>query len=198
MRRQRYKFLGRHIMVKGKYVEKILNGRKRATVRKGLVKTKYPEIIIHGGGRPVAKARIKAVIYKKVGELTDEDARLDGFNSREKLIRELRRVYGELSEEDWVTIIEFEVVQRLDNLPVEKPYHGLAPGDLARIALRYLRDELSNEDIRVLEDPTRTNSIRATAYRLYGNIDKRNRVRKTLRKVLKILEEKGIMGSGEK
>ncbi len=198
MRRQRYKFLGRHIMVKGKYVEKILNGRKRATVRKGLVKTKYPEIIIHGGGRPVAKARIKAVIYKKVGELTDEDARLDGFNSREELIRELRRVYGELSEEDWVTIIEFEVVQRLDNLPVEKPYHGLAPGDLARIALRYLRDELSNEDIRVLEDLTRTNSIRATAYRLYGNIDKRNRVRKTLRKVLKILEEKGIMGSGEK
>ncbi len=198
MRRQRYKFLGRHIMVKGKYVEKILDGRKRATVRKGLVKTKYPEIIIHGGGRPVAKARIKAVTHKRVGELTDEDARLDGFNSRDELIRELRRVYGELGKEDWVTIIEFEVVQRLDNLPVEKPYHGLAPGDLARIALRYLRDKLSNEDIRVLEDLTRTNSIRATAYRLYGSIDKRNRVRKTLRKALKILEEKGIIGSGEK
>ena len=198
MRRQRYKFLGRHIMVKGKYVEKILDGRKRATVRKGLVKTKYPEIIIHGGGRPVAKARIKAVTHKRVGELTDEDARLDGFNSRDELIRELRRVYGELSEEDWVTIIEFEVVQRLDNLPVEKPYHGLAPGDLARIALRYLRDVLSSEDIRVLEDLTRTNSIRATAYRLYGSINKRNRVRKTLRKVLKMLEEKGIIGSGEK
>ncbi len=198
MRRQRYKFLGRHIMVKGKYVEKILDGRKRATVRKGLVKTKYPEIIIHGGGRPVAKARIKAVTHKKVGELTDEDARLDGFNSRDELIRELRRVYGELGKEDWVTIIEFEVVQRLDNLPVEKPYHGLAPSDLARIALRYLRDVLSNEDIRVLEDLTRTNSIRATAYRLYGSINKRNRVRKTLRKVLKILEEKGIIGSGEK
>jgi len=198
MRRQRYKFLGKHIMVKGKYVEKILDGRKRATVRKGLVKTKYPEIIIHGGGRPVAKARIKAVTHKRVGELTDEDARLDGFNSRDELIRELRRVYGELSEEDWVTIIEFEVVQRLDNLPVEKPYHGLAPGDLARIALRYLRDVLSSEDIRVLEDLTRTNSIRATAYRLYGSINKRNRVRKTLRKVLKMLEEKGIIGSGEK
>lgn len=198
MRKHRYKFLGRHIMVKGKYIEKILNGCKRATIRKGLVKTKYPEIIIHGGGRPVAKARIKAVTYKRVGELTDGDARLDGFSSRDELIKELKRVYGGISEEDWVTIIEFEVIQRLDNLPVEKPYHGLEPGDLARIALRYLGDELSSEDIRVLEDLTRTNSIRATAYRLYGGIDKRIRVRKTLRKVLKILEEKGIIGSGEK
>jgi hypothetical protein len=34
---RRYKFLGRHLMVKGEYVDDILKGRKRATIRLGLV-----------------------------------------------------------------------------------------------------------------------------------------------------------------
>ncbi len=199
-RERKTKFLGRHLMVKGKYVKDLLNGRKKATIRKGIVKPKYHEIIIHGGGKPVAKARIKSITYKRLSELTDQDAVLDGFTSREELVRELEKVYGKLDPNEWVSIIELEILQRLDNLPAGKPYMGLSPGDIARIALKYLNEELSDEDKRILLDLTRTNSIRATAYRLFGDIYKRSRVRRVLRRVLDKLVEKGIihLESGKK
>lgn len=188
------KYLGRHIMIKGKYIEQILNGSKKTTIRLGIVKPRYKEIIIHGGGRPIAKAIITKIYHKRVLELTDEDARLDGFSSREELLRGLREAYPDIRDDDWVTIIYFNITKRLDNLPITHPYRGLEPADIARLALRYL-DRLSDEDKRVLLDLTRTNSIRATAYRLYGGINQRWRVRKILKRALRKLEERGLIGA---
>ncbi len=195
---RRVKFIGRHLMVKGKYVDDILSGRKKATIRMGIVKPKYDELIIHGGGRPVAKVKITRVVHKKLRELTDEDAVKDGFKNKDELIRELKHVYPEISDDDWVTVIEFELRQRLDHVKTEEPYHGLSPGDLARIALRYLKNDLSDEDRKILLDLTRTNSIRATTYRLFGDINKRIIVRKVLRKALRKLVEKKIIKGVEK
>ena len=48
-------------MLKGEYIEKVLNGEKKATIRKGVYKPKYDEVIIHAGGRPIAKAKITRV-----------------------------------------------------------------------------------------------------------------------------------------
>ncbi len=188
----RAKYLGRHMMVKGKYVEKILSGEKQATIRLGIVKPRYEEVIIHGGGRPVAKVVITGVYHKKVKELTREDALLDGFSSVEELVNGLREAYPDIRPDDWVTIIRFRVKQRLDNLPRSDPYRGLEPADIARLALRYI-DDLGDEEKRVLLDLTRTNSIRATAYRLYGGIDKRWRVRKVLKRALRELERRKII-----
>ena len=129
---------------------------------------------------------------KRVSELTDDDARLDGFRTREELLEELRRVYGSISPDDPVTIIELELVKRIEG-ENEDPYKGLEPADIARIALRYLQDELSEEEKRILLDLTRTNSIRMTAIRLYGGIHKRKRVRGALRKALRLLKAKGIL-----
>ena len=187
------KFLGRHLMVKGEYVDNILDGRKKATIRLGIVKLRYRELIVHGGGRPVAKVRVTNVRYKRVVELTDEDAKLDGFKSREELLEALRKTYGEIKPSDYVTIIEFEVVQDLSKLEPQHPYLGLEPADVARLALRYLRDEMSKEEIDILADLTRTNSIRATAVRLFGDLGKRWRVRKVLRKALRLLVRKGYI-----
>jgi len=189
----RRQFLGRHIMIKGEYADKLLTGSKTTTIRLGIVKPKYSEVIVHGKGRPLAKARIKSVTYKTVGELTDEDARRDGFASRAELLRALERVYGKVRPDDKVTIIELEVTQRLDMLPPEDPYMGLEPADIARLALRYIRALLEEEDVKILEDLTRTNSIRSTAVRLYGSIERRWRVRKALRKALRILRDQGLL-----
>jgi len=180
-------------MVKGKYVKDLLEGRKTATIRYGIVKPKYSEVIVHGGGRPVAKIRIKRVYHKKVKELTDQDALKDGFNSVKELIEELKKVYHQITGDDWVTIIEFEVVQRLDQLNPEDPYMGLKPVDVARIALRYLDSELSEDEKNILADLTRTGSIRLTTIRLFNNLNKRYIVRRVLRRALKILVEKGIL-----
>ncbi len=188
------KYLGRHLMVKGEYVDKILKGIKRATIRLGIVRPRYNEIIIHGGGRPVAKVRITKVKYKRLNELTEEDAKMDGFNSLEELLQHLRKAYGNVSSNDIVTIIEFEVLKRLDEVEVTHPYMGLEPADVARIALRYLRGELSENEVKILLDLTRTNSIRKTAINFYGTIEKRYLIRRVLKKALRLLVSKGVIG----
>ncbi len=188
------KFLGRHLMVKGEYVNAILSGAKKATIRLGKVIPKYKEMIVHGGGRPIAKIKITRVTYKKVKDLTDSDAIIDGFKSRDELIAALRKAYGEVKDDDIVTIIEFEVEQRLDHIEPEEPYLGLEPADVARLALRYLAKELSDEEKRILLELTRSNSIRAVALKLYGSIERRYKVRRALRRALRMLVERGIIG----
>jgi len=189
----RKRFIGRHLMVKEKYVDLILEGKKTLTIRLGIVKPRYEEIIIHGGGRPIAKVKIIRVYHKRIGELSDDDAIKDGFENRKELINELRKIYEKIGDDDWVTLIEFKIVQRLDQLSQKHPYMGLEPADLARLGIRYLSNELSSEERKVLLDLTRTNSIRATSYRLFGGIEKRHLVRRILRKVLNKLKDKGLI-----
>ncbi|MCE4612190.1 MAG: ASCH domain-containing protein [Desulfurococcales archaeon] len=183
-------------MIKGAFADKLLEGRKSTTIRLGVVKPRYREVIIHGHGRPLAKAEVVGVRVKKVSELTEEDAWRDGFRSLEDLLEALRRVYGDFSPDDPVTIIELRVKQRLDQLDASDPYLGLEPADIARLALRYLREELSEEEARILEDLTRTNSIRSTAVRLYGSIERRFRVRRALRRALNELLRRGLIRAG--
>lgn len=189
------KFLGRHIMLKGEYVEKLLKGEKKSTIRKGYVIPKYKEMIVHGGGKPVAVIRVTKVTRKRVKELTDEDAKKDGIENREKLIEELKKAYEDLKEDDLVTIIEFEVVKRLDHLEPEDPWMGLKPVEIARLALRYL-DDLNEDEKKILMTMTRAGSIRETAIRLYGTIEARWRVRRVLKRALRELIERGILGLG--
>ena len=186
-------FLRRHLMVRGEFVKPILEGVKKATIRLGIVVPKYDEIIIHGGGRPIAKARITEVIHKKVSELTDSDAALDGFSGREKLIEALKKVYGRVSPDDVVTIIKFEVIQRLDEVKSDDTYCGLNPSDIARIYLRYLRESAGEEERKILELLSRGLSIREVAKKLYGSPEKRFRGRIAVRKALRELISRGIL-----
>lgn len=191
--KSKVRFLGRHIMLKGIYVEKLLSNEKKATIRKGIYKPKYSEVIIHAGGKPVAKARITRVYYRKLKELGTYEARLEGFRDTSELVEELRRVYGDINEDDYFTIIEFEIIQKLNDLTTEDPYYGLTPSDIARIALRYLSEELNENEKRILIDLTRTNSIRKTAINLFKDLNKRGLVRRTVRKALRLLVEKNLI-----
>ena len=189
------RYFRRHLMMRKEYAEMLLNGTKRATIRLGKVIPKYYEIIVHSGGRPICKATITGVTYKKVSELSDEDARKDGFQSREELIRELKKVYGKLREVDTVTIIELKVTQRLDNLPSDDPYLGLQPPDIARLAMRYLRREFVGVERKVLEELAKGKSIREVAKEFTGDPTKRWFVRRVLRKALRSLLNKNIISS---
>ena len=187
-------YLRRHIMVKGEFVDLILQGKKTTTIRLGRVIPRYDEMIVHGGGRPIAKIKVKNVIVKKVRELTDEDAKKDGFSSVEELLKNLEEVYQtKINDDDLVTIIEFEVLQKFNELIPEDPYLGLEPADVARLAMRYLRKELSREEYKILEAVAKKNSIRSVAIELFGSLRNRWRIRKVLREALKMLIEKGLL-----
>ncbi len=97
------------------YVELILEGRKTTTVRKGI--KSYPvgrivELTVNNT-KPFALARIEKVVVKRVSELSDSDAKLDGFESRDELISALRRIYGDVRDSEFVTVVHFEVVKPL-------------------------------------------------------------------------------------
>jgi len=187
------KFLGRHIMVKGKYVSLILEGKKSSTIRLGNWIPKYKEVILHGGGRPFAIVEITEVVQKKVRELTDEDAIRDGMKDLNNLKEELRKVYGDLKEDDVVTIIHFKLKKKLTELDIRDPYMGLKPVEIARLALRYLKN-LNDDEKNILMTLTKSGSIREASLRLYGDINSRWRIRKVVKKALKELINRGIVG----
>lgn len=180
-------------MLKREFADPLLRGIKRSTIRLGIVVPKCDEVIVHSGGRPVAKAKIVGITYKKVSELTDEDAKLDGFNSVEELIGALRKAYGNVSGDDVLTIMRLEVVQRFDELKAGDIYYGLSPSDVARLGLRYLGKELREEEAEILELLSLGRSIREVASILYGHPLKRTMVRRVLRKTLRELVRRGII-----
>ncbi len=194
MARTRVTYLGRHLMLRSEYLKKILEcgvGGIARTIRIGIVRPKHREVYIHSAGKVIAKAEIVNVVYKKVSELTDEDAKLDGFSSKEELIRELRRLYGKVKPETYVTIIELRILEYL-NMSDEAVNAYLSPVDIARLAL-YYDVPLSREEKEILKMLLDLGSIRKVAIKLFGTIEKRWVIRRVVRKALKILQERGIL-----
>lgn len=181
-------------MVKKEFADLILRGLKTTTIRLGRVVPKSKEVIIHSGGRPVAKAVIEGVEYKRVGELSDEDAKRDGYQSVDELVRSLERIYKtRISSNDIVTIIKFRVVKKFNEIDTDDVYLGLEPIDIARLAHRYIFDELSEKDRRIVEELLKSKSIRTVAIKMFGSLNKRWIIRKTLRRCLAKLVEKGVI-----
>ena len=94
------------------YVDIILNGEKTTTIRKGIKSFQVGRIVEFTVNNKVfALARVKKVVIKRVKELTDLDALRDGFQDRISLIKALRRIYGEIKDHEFVTVVHFEIVK---------------------------------------------------------------------------------------
>ncbi|MGC9121636.1 MAG: ASCH domain-containing protein [Thermogladius sp.] len=187
------KFLGRHIIFREEYAEKLIEGSKTTTIRRGIVRPRYRQVIIHAGSRPIALARVEYVYYKRLRDISESEARRDGFESRAELVSELRKIYPGIRDDEYVTVIGLRVVKRLDTVDTGKPFGGLEPVVLARIALRYLSDVLTDSEVKVLLDLTRTGDIDLTAARVLGDVGKRGVVVDVLNRALRMLVEKGIL-----
>ncbi|ASJ05034.1 MULTISPECIES: ASCH domain-containing protein [Thermococcus] len=185
----------KHLEFDGRYAEAILKGRKRATVRLGR-KPNLKEgdtVLIHSGGYAIGKAIIERVESKTVGELTDEDAFLDGFSGREELIRALKEHYRYVNDDSTAHVIVFRLVERFDKpvMSSDYAYEGNLPIEIAEKALEHL--DLSGEDRKLLELFLKTGSLRKAAYRL-GGLNKRYLIRDALRRAYGELKRRGIMG----
>ncbi len=102
----------RRINFDEEYVEAIKSGAKVTTVRRGIKSYPVGRIVeLTANYRPFARARVDKVVVKRVKELSDDDAKRDGFSSRDELIKALKRIYGNMDEEEFVTVVHFTVVE---------------------------------------------------------------------------------------
>jgi len=80
------------ILLKKKFLDLVRRGEKRQTIRF------WPKRRLRAGQREYIPGlgRIRITAFERVSpaDLTDEDARLDGFASRQALLEELRSLYG--------------------------------------------------------------------------------------------------------
>ena len=91
------------------YIGQIRAGTKRTTIRKG-IRNYSGVVLLTCEGNVFAKARINKVLVKRVGQLREEDAIRDGFENLDDLKATLKRIYGSLEDDDFITIVYFEPV----------------------------------------------------------------------------------------
>jgi hypothetical protein len=173
----------RHLMLSPRYLKALYEGRKKSTIRPGVLRV-GDKVYIHSKGRIVAVAHVEQVLYKRVKELTDEDAVLDGFKSREELVAYLKKRYPGLRDGAIVTIVRFGKVEKVD-MPEDLQYGGFTPVEIAALALNKLK--LTKREQEILRAVVEAGSLRKAAVKLFGTIDKRVAIRRVLRRVLKRL-----------
>ncbi|HDM92409.1 MAG TPA: ASCH domain-containing protein [Candidatus Korarchaeota archaeon] len=94
-----------------KYVKQILEGEKVTTLRR-TTRLKPGDVVdLVAGGEVFGEAMVTDVKRVRLSALTDEEARRDGFESKDRLIKELRRIYGKkIEKEDQLWMIEFRLL----------------------------------------------------------------------------------------
>jgi carbamoyltransferase len=99
----------------GPYLAWLREGRKVTTIRFRKRGVEIPtqdvlplyETRDYGVGkrdRPAASVRVLSIRYQRFGELTERDAKLDGFKSLSEMLTAFREIYPNLGARDWVTI----------------------------------------------------------------------------------------------
>lgn len=105
------------MVFKKEYGRSIILGRKTLTIRLHSSIRKGDVVDVRVGSVHVGRAVIEDVTTKKISELTDADARDDGFKSREDLLNELSKIYGKhrIRDETEVKLIRFRLLN-LDSI----------------------------------------------------------------------------------
>lgn len=110
-------FVRSELPLYGPYLDWLREGRKVTTIRfrrGGVELPSFSELPLfetadYGVGdrsTPTAIVRIERLRYQIFGELTEDDAKRDGFESLAHLHTDLKKIYPALGNEDWVTIYD--------------------------------------------------------------------------------------------
>ncbi len=171
------------------YKGSLLSGGKLSTIRLGK-KTNLKEgdlVYINCANEILGIARIKKVEFKKLKEITREDAKLDGFKSKKKLRNALKKHYKKVSGESDVTIIQFEWVEKFKSPKVIEEEN---PIKIAKLALEFDK-ELTHAERSLLKMLIQMGSLRKAALAL-GGLEKRRIFRSILRECKERLKKQGI------
>ena len=95
------------------FVEKILTGRKSASVRSNVRGMKTGTVKpLTSRGRRFAMAKIVEVRPIRFSQLGEEDAKRDGFDNLQQLVEGLKQFYKKLKPDSRLYVVRFEVVER--------------------------------------------------------------------------------------
>ncbi|RLF05237.1 MAG: ASCH domain-containing protein [Thermoprotei archaeon] len=185
----------RPLMFSRKYLAELLRGSKTCTIRLGNIKYRVGDtVLVYCGGLVLGRVRITGIERKKLIDLTEEDAKLDGFSSLYELLKALRQHYPNIRANTPVTVIRFEWIEKFDAPLSDSEYswrYEETPVEVARLALEKLND-LSWEERTVLEVFVKSGSVRAAARKL-GGLSLRPLVRGVLRRAAEKLAERGLI-----
>jgi len=124
------------ILFKPEHVHPILEGRKTETRRLG--KKRWNVDAIHQCrtrlfGQPFAKVRILEVRREPLGALNNDDARAEGYESREAYREVWERIYGSWDANQLVWVVRFELVSPYLHKPgISGPRLCIVPPDALR------------------------------------------------------------------
>ncbi|NPA86128.1 MAG: ASCH domain-containing protein [bacterium] len=183
----------KHLTFDGKFWDLLVSGKKRRTLRRHRPKVEPgDEVYVHCGGYVLGKAKIKDVRPVSLKELTDELAKEEGFSSKEELLRVLKEIYPDLSEDETLWLIDFEFTEKFKEPIFSESftYSGIHPLEIAKKALSDPEIKLSETDRILLELFVKTGSIRKAAEML-GSLSKRRLIRRALRRAYDQLLEQG-------
>jgi len=90
------------------FLQKILDGSKRITLRKGIRKIKAGPCILKAEGVEL-RALIERADYLRFSELGKEHVKYEGLDSIEELRGLLKRFYPGIEGKSWITAIYFKL-----------------------------------------------------------------------------------------
>jgi len=97
------------IRFRPEYLDKVLRGEKNITLRLGIVRPRFGEVLIVCGNKAYGICEIESMDVTTIDKLDEKIVKLEGFKSREELLQALRELYPDVVERDLVTIIRFRV-----------------------------------------------------------------------------------------
>lgn len=97
------------ILIRPELLQLVIDGKKKSTCRNGI--RNYPI------GRAILKSNqsddhcfinITKLVYHKLGDVTDEMAKDDGFDTKDNLLAVMQEIYAGITDESDITIVYFE------------------------------------------------------------------------------------------
>ncbi len=176
----------KHLEFKRKYLDLLLSGKKRSTIRKRVYVKPGDEVYIHCGGMIIGKAKIISIREININEVDDEIARMEGLNSKDELLNELSDYY----QDSDLFLIEFDFRKFESPITPHEMHYGNK--NILEIAKKALESqELTEGEKKIIELFLKTKSIRRTAF-ILGGMSKRGIVRNAIRKAIRVVKEHEI------
>lgn len=106
--------LGLTIGFKEKYLGKVLEGKKRVTIRLGVLRPRFQLVYIACCGMLYGEAVITKVEYVKLRDLSKDVLEEEGFKDLDEALAELKTIYPKIGLDDMVSVIWFSLLRRYE------------------------------------------------------------------------------------